>query len=282
MAGILLTVLEIFGYALLFLLLLLIVLILIVFFSSFKYSFSGAVNDPEGSSEILHLNLKKDLECAAEVSWLLGLVQASLLYDGETHLKLKLAGIRVAPEKLMKLVKKDEKKKEKPKEEQKKEKLSIDEKIEKILSKIEKIYYRIDDAIGVLNTDYGCRAKRSIMDSILPPVISLLPSQWGLAGVVGLGDPSHSAKVFSVQGLLYPITAGHVAVGTEYELYRYDLRGAAKGSLRLCSFVWAAIRIVLNKDVRRLLKRLRRGPNHSGKNGNGRKSSARDKGHIAA
>ena len=91
--------------------------------------------------------------------------------------------------------------------------------------------------------------------------------------MLGLGDPARSAQVFAVQGYLYPITAGHVAVGTDFELYRYDLHGAAQG--RICLFSLAydgirillnGIRILLNRDVRRLITRLRRGPGHrSGK-----------------
>lgn len=278
--AVVLTVLEILGYALLITLVLLLIFLLIVLFSPFSYSFSGGIDDPEGSSEILHLNLKKDVTFNGSVRWLLGGVRASFLFDGEDHLDLVVLGVRIPLKKLMR--KKKAKPKAKPEEEKKEEQKSIDEKIEQVLTKIEKIWIRVDDALTVLNTKYASRAKQTLLERLLPPVLGLLPDEWGLTGVVGLGDPARSAKVFSVQGLLYPVTAGHVAIGTEYDLYRYDLKGCARGSMRVSSFLYAGIRIILDKDVRHLIKRLRRGPAELRRNnGNGGNANGH-KGHKAA
>ena len=85
-----------------------------------------------------------------------------------------------------------------------------------------------------------------------------LPSRWGLAGVLGLGDPARSAGIYSVQGFLYPVTAGHVRIDADYERYRYDLQGAGEGRIRLFSFLYCGLRIILSRDVRRLIRRLRR------------------------
>ena len=96
-----------------------------------------------------------------------------------------------------------------------------------------------------------------------------------LVAVVGLLAScmlSYASKVFAVQGFLYPVTAGHVAVGTDYELYRYDLRGAARGAVQLFPFLYGGIRILLCKDVRRVISRIRRGPSSGHRYGNGSKN----------
>ena len=49
-----LTVLKVLGIVLLVLLAFLLIIMLLVLFVPFRYSFSGGVNDPEGSTEILH------------------------------------------------------------------------------------------------------------------------------------------------------------------------------------------------------------------------------------
>ena len=275
MAGIVLTVLKILGFAVLIILLLVLILLLLVLFFPIRYSFAGRVNDPEGSSEILHLDLKKDVSGLMEISWLMGLVRAEASFDEKPCLKAKIFGISIPCSRLLKNMEKGKKGKEKKEEKKEEKKYTIDEKIEYVLNKIEKILVSIDDLIYVLNTERGYRTRQFLTRAVLPPVLSLAPDEWGITGVIGLGDPARSAKVFSVQGLLYPVTAGHVAIGTEYELYRYDLAAASRGRIRVFSLVRAIIRVIMYRDFRRMIKRIRRGPSDSAENGNGHRHSAR-------
>ena len=158
----------------------------------------------------------------------------------------------------------EEKKEEKPGEPEKKK--TLDQKLEEMLNRIEKLYNRLQDVFHVLQSECGTRARAVLFFRLRQIVRSVMPREYGLTGVLGLGDPARSAQVFAVQGYLYPITAGHVAVGTDFELYRYDLHGAAQGRICLFSLAYDGIRILLNRDVRRLITRLRRGPGHrSGK-----------------
>ena len=175
-------------------------------------------------------------------------------------MEVRIFGRKYPIEKLLKKKEelREEEKEEKPEEPE--EKKTLEEKIEAALQRVERLTRRIDDALRALQTEYGVRAKEVIVMRILHMIEQVMPTQWGLTGVLGLGDPARSAKVFAVQGYLYPLTAGHVAIGTDYELYRYDLRGAARGKIRIITFVYGGIRLLLSRDVRRLLRRLRRGP----------------------
>lgn len=277
--AVLLTVLKVLGIAILIVLALLLIILLLVLFVPFRYSFSGSIDDPEGSREILHLDPKKDLFFEGGVQWLFGAVYAGAMVGrpGEqeslVRLQARVFGKGIPLDKILNRPKKEggEEKKEEPKAPE--EKKSLDEKIEAILKKVEKITRRIDDALYALRTEYGTRARNVILTRVLYMLEKTLPAKWGLTGVIGLGDPSRSAKVFAVQGYLYPVTAGHVMIGTDYDLYRYDLRGAAQGSIRLFTFLYGGIRILLSKDVRRLIGRLRRGPAPGHRVGNGNGSS---------
>ena len=271
MAGIVLAVLRILGFAVLIILLLILILLLLILFCPIRYSFAGRVNDPEGSSEILHLDLKKDVSGLMVVTWLMGLVRAEASFDGKPCLKAKIFGISIPCSKLLKNMEKGKKGKEKKEEKKEEKKYTIDEKIEHVLNQIEKILASIEDLIYVLNTERGYRTRQFLTRILLPPVLRMAPEEWGITGVIGLGDPARSAKVFSVQGLLYPVTAGHVAIGTEYELYRYDLSAASRGRIRAVSLVSAAVRVIMYRDFRRMIKRIRRGPSASAENGSGHK-----------
>lgn len=272
--AVLLTVLKVLGVVLLVLFALLLVLMLLVLFVPFRYAFSGEINDPEGSTRILHLDPQKDMFMTGEIRWLLSAFHLSAQVgggDGQSdlvRLELRIFGLKFPLERFLNLPKKEkEEKKEKPKAPE--EKKSLEEKIEAVLGRVEKAYRRIEHILYVLQTDYGNRAKDVVLLRILKMVETVLPHEWGLTGVVGLGDPARSARVFAVQGFLYPVTAGHVAVGTEYDLYRYDLRAAARGALQLFPFLYGGIRILFCKDVRRVLSRIRRGPSSGHRYGNG-------------
>ncbi|MDO5134342.1 MAG: hypothetical protein Q4D81_15395 [Eubacteriales bacterium] len=261
--AVLLTVLKTILILLLVLFLIGILLLLVVLFMPFRYSFSGDIDDPRGSPEVLHLDLKKDVSVTVEIRWLLGAVRTAVSYDGGIRLMLRLFGIPVPEEKLKQLLggKKKaagEKKEETPDE---KEKPGIEERIDRILTRVQRAYDRADDALYALfGTEYGMRAKARMIEQALHALRKVLPSHWGLTGVLGLGDPARSAGVFSAQGILYPLTAGHVLLDTDYEQYRYDLHWAARGTIRFYVFLFPGIRILFNRDVRRLLTRLRRGP----------------------
>ncbi len=265
-----LTALKILGTILLMLLLALLIIALAiglsVLFVPFRYSFSGNMNDPQGSSELVHIDFKKDLSFEGEVRWFLGAVRAALSYDGTMDMSIKLFGSSDAALLLFGLLMMIKGDKEEPEEKEEKppaakEEKSIEDRIDAALSRAGRLYDRVDDALYVLGTERGSRAIEAIKKRLLPALASLLPEKWGLTGVIGLGDPAASAKVFAVQGFLYPVTAGHVALDTDYELYRYDLHGSAAGSIRLSKLVFGAgVRLLINKDVRYFLKRLRRGP----------------------
>lgn len=260
-----LTVLKVLGIVVLVLLALLLILMLLVLFVPFRYSFSGGINDPEGDTRAFHLDPKKDISAEGSVRWLLGALNVTGAAGGEegsgaARVEVRIFGRKYPIEKLLKKKEelREEEKEEKPEEPE--EKKTLEEKIEAALQRVERLTRRIDDALRALQTEYGVRAKEVIVMRILHMIEQVMPTQWGLTGVLGLGDPARSAKVFAVQGYLYPLTAGHVAIGTDYELYRYDLRGAARGKIRIITFAYGGIRLLLSRDVRRLLRRLRRGP----------------------
>ena len=277
--AVLLTVLKVLGIVLLVLLAVLLILMLLVLFVPFRYSVSGQIDDPEGSTRVIHLDPKKDISMRGDVRWLLGAFHFSTDVgrgsgdSGLVRVELRLFGRKFPLDRFLRSQSDDgeEEKKEEPKTPE--EKKSLEEKIEAVLGKVERLYRRMEDILQVLQTEYGTRAKEIVLKRILRMIEAVLPYEWGMTGVVGLGDPARSAKVFAVQGFLYPVTAGHVAVGTDYELYRYDLRGAARGAVQLFPFLYGGIRILFCKDVRRVLRRIRRGPASGHRYGNGSKNN---------
>ena len=258
MAGAIFFILRILGTVLLAVLLILLIVLLIILFVPVHYSFGGEIRDPEGSTEPLHLDTSKDISLGGEVRWLMGLIAGKVSYEGALQMEVRVFGRSLDLQKMLKKKKARAEKKE-PSEE-KKEPLTPGEKLERILARIENIYARIEDTLYVLGTKCGVRAKEKMIFCLHRLLNAILPSQWSLTGVLGLGDPARSAGVLSVQGFLYPVTAGRVAVGTDFDLYRYDLKGMAAGKFRVASYVRFGLSLLLSKDVRKVLLRIKRGP----------------------
>ena len=141
MAHIAIAVFRILGFLILILLLIFLIFLALVFFYPIRYSLLFSVNDPEGSSEILHLDPETDVYGEAKSRWLLGLVQVDARYDGEGHVQIKILGSRIMRW-LSGFFKKD--KGEPKKKPAKAESLSFEEKVEKILRRIEKIWNRLE------------------------------------------------------------------------------------------------------------------------------------------
>lgn len=260
--AVLMVVLKILGAVLLAVFLAILLMALFVLFIPFGYSVSGGIDDPSGSTELLHLNPKKDVTFSGEFRWLMGALRLRASYEGAMKVQISFLGITVPLSKLLQILrrkKQDTGEKEKRPPEEKKKK-SLEEKIEGAVRRVERLLERLDDAVGVLESESGRRARQVLFERIRGAVRRFLPRKWEFKGVVGLGDPARSAKVFAVQGILYPVIYGHVDVGVEYDLYRFDLRGSAQGQIRVVHLVYAGLRIILNKNIRRVLARLRRGP----------------------
>ena len=257
MAGAIFFILRILGTVLLAVLVLVLIILLIVLFVPVRYSFGGEVRDPEGSTEPLHLDPAKDVSLGGEVSWLMGLVRGKASYEGAFQIEIRVFGRRLD---VQKLLKKKAKRQEKEPSGEKKVPETFEEKLERILTRIETIHARLEDTFYVMGTKCGVWAREKMVFCVHRLLGAILPSQWNLTGVLGLGDPARSAGVLSIQGFLYPITAGRVTIGTDYELYRYDLKGLASGSFRVISYIRFGLSLLLSKDVRKVLMRIKRGP----------------------
>lgn len=252
-------VLKILGIILLVLYLVVLINALLFLFVPFRYAVRGKVHDPEGSSRLFHLNAKEDACFTGEMKWLAGIVHVTLTFDKKISLELRLFGFKKDMTFLLERKKKPPAEKEEKQEEPAKER-SFEEKLEAVLTRVERAHARACDILYALDTEWGRKAKETIAAQTRLLFEKSLPAQWEITGTLGLGDPARSAKVLALQGITYPVTAGHVAVGAEYELYRFDLQGMAGGSIRMIFCIYAGLRMMLDKNVRRLFSRIRRGP----------------------
>lgn len=87
---------------------------------------------------------------------------------------------------------------------------------------------------------------------------SLRPQKFEAKLIVGMDDPATTGEILAVCGMLYPILGGHVDVTGDFERKRIEGSVFIKGKIRVWTFLRAAVRIYFNKDIKRLLRLLKK------------------------
>lgn len=86
----------------------------------------------------------------------------------------------------------------------------------------------------------------------------ILPKKLEAHLIVGTGDPASMGQLMAAWGILYPLLYGSVWLEPDFEQKRTEATLLAQGRIRVVSVLFLAFRMLLKKEMIRLLKRLRR------------------------
>ena len=84
------------------------------------------------------------------------------------------------------------------------------------------------------------------------------PQKFEVAGIVGTGDPASTGQILAIQGMLYPWHKGNIRLEPDFEEKHIEGEFHLKGRIRLGTLGICGLRILLNKNVRRLIRILRK------------------------
>ena len=86
----------------------------------------------------------------------------------------------------------------------------------------------------------------------------VLPRKLEVFGIVGTGDPASTGQIMAIQGMLYPWHKGNIRLKPDFEEKHIEGELHLKGRIRLGTLGICGLRILLNKNVRRLIRILRK------------------------
>ena len=86
----------------------------------------------------------------------------------------------------------------------------------------------------------------------------VLPRKLEVFGIVGTGDPASTGQILAIQGMLYPWHKGNIRLEPDFEEKHIEGEFHLKGRIRLGTLGICGLRILLNKNVRRLIRILRK------------------------
>lgn len=172
---------------------------------------------------------------------------------------------------------------EEEKSDQLKEKTSLIKKTGKLLERIKNIFRKIKELIQ--NIQYTirnfCDKIKSVLDQIdyyrrliesdvfqqslklckgelISVLKSLKPQKFEADLIVGMEDPAATGEILAIWGMLYPLIGEHVNITGDFENNRIEGYVLLKGKVKVITFVRAAIRIYFNKDIKKLIRLLKK------------------------
>ena len=88
----------------------------------------------------------------------------------------------------------------------------------------------------------------------------LKPDRFEADIIVGTEDPASTGEILAVCGLLYPLIGPHVQVVGDFDCEKAHIEGQVyiRGKVRVITLIRTAVRIYFNKDIKKLIKLLKK------------------------
>lgn len=246
-------VLSIIGIILRILLILvciLAVLIVLVLFAPFRYEIRAVNDNPERYEEFPGMEALDHFSAEARVRWLFGFLSASFGYrreTGKSDFNVKILWFRLPVEKLLSRGRKHEKTKAP-------EELRTSP---GLLERVRAFREKFDRYQKVLCSRCAGRAFSFIKEQLMLLLAAVLPDEWELAGELGAGDPAATGKLIQFISFIYPLSPESIQTSFDFEAFRVNLHLRIKGRIRMFTVLKHVLKLLLNKDVKKVIRALR-------------------------
>ena len=87
---------------------------------------------------------------------------------------------------------------------------------------------------------------------------NLKPKKFQVNLHLGFDNPELMGKIMAVNGMLYPVHLGKIAILPEFEQNIVEGNFIIKGRISIYIYVWTALFVLIDKDIKLLIKRLKR------------------------
>lgn len=123
-----------------------------------------------------------------------------------------------------------------------------------IYGKIRHIIGNIRYYIDIIESDSFKRAFSVCGSEAAGLIKSILPRKITGNFVIGTGDPASTARILSVQGILYPIIGNHINITPDFDNAVAEGDFFIKGKITVFKILKTAIKVYFNKDLRRVIR----------------------------
>lgn len=128
----------------------------------------------------------------------------------------------------------------------------------KIYDKIKHIFRNIRYYLKVIQSETFKRAFGVCKSQIFDVLKSVRPRKVKGNLHIGTGDPASTGQILSVYGMLYPLIGNNILITPDFEQQIVEGDLFIKGKITVFKLLKAAWKIYFNRDIRRVLKLLKR------------------------
>lgn len=130
--------------------------------------------------------------------------------------------------------------------------------ISEIYDKIKQIGKDIRYYIRLIQSETFRRAYETCRKEIVLLLKGVCPKKVRGSLMVGTGDPAGTGQVLAAYGILYPLIGNNIVITPDFERQVLEGELFIKGRIRVIRLLRTAWKIYFNKDIRRVLKLLKR------------------------
>lgn len=135
---------------------------------------------------------------------------------------------------------------------------NIEYTIRKICDRIKKIIGNIQYYAEVLKSEVFRSAWAASKRQLLRTLRMLRPDRCRINLLAGTGDPAGTGQLLAFYGILYPFIGNCVLIEADFENKVFEGDLFMKGGVRVFVFLLAALKLFMDKNIRRLLKLLKK------------------------
>ena len=130
--------------------------------------------------------------------------------------------------------------------------------ITRIYDKIKHVIRNIRYYFAVIQSERFKRAFGLCRTEIFSLLKGILPGKISGNFIIGTGDPAGTAQILAVHGLLYPLIGNHITITPDFENSVIEGDFLVKGRITAAKILKTAIKIYFNKDVKQVIRLLKR------------------------
>jgi hypothetical protein len=130
--------------------------------------------------------------------------------------------------------------------------------IEHFCDKIKSVLNNIAYYQEIVESDVFQNSLRLCKDELIRVLKRLRPQKMQADLIIGMADPATTGQILAVWGMLYPFIGEHVNIVGDFEQTRIEGQAFIKGRISIITFVRIVVRIYFNQDVKKLLKLLKK------------------------
>ena len=134
---------------------------------------------------------------------------------------------------------------------------NIGDRVDALIDKIDQWNRKKDRLMRQIRDEQNQFAVKEIFRTVGKLLGHIRPRKLRVKGRLGFDDPARTGQIFGIIGMLMPLYGEHIQLEAVFDEKVMEGGLYLSGRIRIGSLLWLMIRLILRKEVRRLIRQIR-------------------------